>query len=118
MLKQEFTELFLKCAHDALAYAEKKLGMPLSDDFDVELHGAGVSGEIISRDRALELLYLGEDRFWRIIDVGVKAVVGGKPRLFVRSSGHEPSSFEETCNTPPGNGPFKVVELLNIHVED
>jgi hypothetical protein len=118
MNKQEFAELFLRCARQALASAQKQLGVPLSDDFDIELHGAGVPGELVSQRRAVDLMYVGEGLFYRIIDIGVKAVIKGKAILFVRISAHQPSSFEQTWNTPKGNGPFKIIEPTNIHVDD
>lgn len=118
MTKEDFSALFLKCARQALADAQRRLGVPLSDDFEVELHGAGLSGEIVSRERAVELMYAGENLFYICIDIAVKAVIKGKAILFTRISGHEPSSFERTWNTPPGNGPFIIMEALNISVVD
>jgi hypothetical protein len=117
MNKQEFGQLFLRCARQALASTQKQLDVPLADDFDIELHGAGISGELISCDRAVELMYIGENLFYRIIDIGVKAVIKNRAIIFARISAHHPLSFEETWNTPKGNGPFKIIETKNIHVE-
>lgn len=118
MNKAEFQQLFLDNVRQALGYAEQETSRHVSDEFDVELHGAGISGEIISPVRAVDLMYVGEDRFYRIIDIGVKAVIKDRAVVFVRISDHHPSSFRDTWNTPKGNGPFKVIEPANIQVKD
>ena len=58
---------------------------------------------------AIDLLYLGRDKFFVFIDIGVLDSSDDYTLLFVRPSGHKPVPFEETWNTPPGNGPFKIL---------
>jgi hypothetical protein len=114
MSKEEFRQLFLTNVASALADAEGQLGRKLSKDFDVELHGAGCTGEVISPVQALDRIYLGDDVFFRIIDIGVKSVTKDRAVVFVRVSAHPPSKFSDTWNTPKGNGPFKVVASMQI----
>jgi hypothetical protein len=118
MNKDDFTSLFLISVRQALAEAQKRISVPFSQEFDIELHGGGVPGKITPLHRVVDIMYLGEELFYVIIDVGVKAIIKRKPIVFVRISDHEPSSFEKTWNTPRGNGPFKVIEAVNIHIDD
>ena len=118
MDKNKFANLFRQCSMRALEDAQRRLNMVLSDDFDVELHGAGVSGDIILRDRAIDLMYISEDKFYRVIDIAVKRVVTNRAVLFVRISAHEPSSFQHTWNAATGFGPFKVIESKSIKIEN
>ena len=113
MDKSEFQQLFLHTVHRALENVSRGIGIPLSAEFDIELHGGGVPGEIISQDRAVDIMYLGEDKFYRVIDVGVKHIdSNNRARVFVRISSHQPSTFENTWNDPPGTGPFKVIDPM------
>jgi hypothetical protein len=119
MTKEEFRELFLKNVRLALADAKRQVDIPLSSEFDIELHGGGVPGEIITLERAVDVMYLGENLFYPFIDIGVVAVTKGRPRIFVRITGYPPSAFDLTWNTPKGNGPFRVLGAAsNLRVED
>jgi len=68
-------------------------------------------------DEVLEELYLGPDKFFRIVDVAVLRVLRDRCVVFVRVSGHPPASFADTWNQPKGSGPFKQLESLAIQVE-
>ncbi|HZP75456.1 MAG TPA: hypothetical protein VFB45_04885 [Pseudolabrys sp.] len=114
MTKNEFRALFLENARRAIAEGCSTIATPASDEFDIELHGAGVAGESVSLDQAVDRMYLTEDSFYSVIDVGVKKVVAGKPTLFVRISAYPPTDFDHTWNTPKGAGPFKIVLPLNL----
>jgi hypothetical protein len=118
MHKEEFAQLFLKNVQAALAEAETRLGVAFAPEFEIEFHGCGVPGDTISPQRAVDIMYLGEDRFYRIVDIGVKSVTKNKATIFVRVSGHRPSSFEETWNTPKGNGPFKIIESMSLRADN
>src|ERR1043166_5945360 len=74
MTKEEFKDLFLRNVEQAMAVARRVATLPLHPDFDIELHGAGEIGRITPLDRVIDLMYLGEDTFYPIIDIGVKAV--------------------------------------------
>src|SRR4051794_13806344 len=63
--KDEFQRLFLGAIAHALARAEKVLGASVPRTFDIKLHGCGVAGEIVSPERAVDLIYLDEFRFFR-----------------------------------------------------
>ena len=67
---------------------------------------------------AIHDLYLGTDRFYRIIDVAVIEVGKGHTTVFVRASDHKPASFEQTWNDPPGSGPFKQLIADSIKVSE
>jgi hypothetical protein len=63
-------------------------------------------------------MYLDEDIFHRVIDIGVKSIVRGSPVVFVRISGHAPSSFDNAWNSPRGSGPFEIIEPFKIDIID
>jgi hypothetical protein len=59
-------------------------------------------------------LYVGPDRFYRVVDVGVVEVQRDRTVIFMCVSGHPPSSFADTWNQPKGAGPFKQIESAVI----
>ena len=65
----------------------------------------------------LEVLYLGPDTFFRIVDVAVLRVLSDRCVVFMRVSGHRPGSFSESWNQPEGSGPFKQIDSETIGVE-
>jgi hypothetical protein len=65
----------------------------------------------------LEVLYLGPDRFFRIVDVAVLWVLNDRCVVFMRVSSHKPRSFAETWSQPEGSGPFKQIDSQAIEVE-
>jgi hypothetical protein len=107
MTKPEFKRRFLKELQEAARLAEGQLGRSVPRHFVIELHGAGHSGVAMSPAAAVDALYLGGDRFYRIIDFGVVDVGSSAKTVFVRASDHKPSSWDRTWNSPPGSGPFK-----------
>ena len=111
----KFRDAFHNELEKAARDADKLLGCPVPRDFEIELHGAGSAGVIVPAETAVKSLYLDEDHFYRIIDFGVIGVGQKITRIFVRASAHEPASFGQTWNTPPGRGPFKQIgPALNI----
>ena len=113
MTKDEFRELFLKALEKAANGADTQLGTRVPRSFLVELHGAGCAGQRFEVDEALERLYLDEDRFYKIIDVAVIALMPEKSVAFVRVSGHAPVEFEGTWDARE-LGPFKQMEPMKI----
>ncbi len=116
MTKDEFKELFDGALKSAAAHAEQRLNRQLPTDFQIMLHGAGHRGDLLSPSEAVDALFLGENKFYRVIDVAVVAVSDQFTRVFVSASGHEPGSFEQTWNEPPGSGPFKQVFSKEIEI--
>jgi len=112
MNKSEFVELFRKNVERAILVGETVFSTSMPKGLLCELHGSGYSGATLSIDEVENLLFIDEDTFYRIIDIGIKLVGSNDYRLFVRISPHPPSSFEDTWNNPDGNGPFKVLEPL------
>ncbi|HTB43270.1 MAG TPA: hypothetical protein VK741_06560 [Acetobacteraceae bacterium] len=115
MTKTEFHELFLRALNIAADNAEAKLAEQIPRSFVVELHGAGCDGRSVPVDEAVTRIYLGGDRFYRIIDVAVTEILPGKTVVFARVSGHEPASYDHTFD-PAGLGPFK--QILAEHMVD
>jgi hypothetical protein len=113
--KEEFRELFMRALSTAASVIDGNVTAPTSRSFLIELHGAGVSGQLMSVDSALDLLYLGDDRFFRIIDVAIRELRSDASVAFVRVSGHAPSDFSDTVD-PAGLGPFK--QLVAAHIDD
>lgn len=114
MDRREFQTLFLNNVRASLTEARKRVAFADCHDFEIELHGGGFDGRVTRLDDAIDVMYLGPSLFYRIIDIGVKALVDGMPLVFVRISGHPPGRFEQTWNTPNGNGPFKLIEAIAI----
>jgi len=106
MDKSDFAGLFEKAVERAL----KEAGLP-SLSPPVEFRGASIRHNPLTVEQALDALWLGDDRFYFIIDVGVLVGGEGLPMLFVRPSGHEPRAFSETWN-PDDLGPFKSIGPL------
>ena len=114
MRKNEFKSLFLRVLEEASQEVEIKMGIQISRNFEIRLYGAGSSNLPLDIDAALNLLYISEEQFYRIIDVSIIAIGKDKTQVFVRTSDHKPSSFEKTWNTPHGYGPFKQLIAKDI----
>ena len=107
MNKEGFKRLFSKKVKEALNNARLTKTEPSIIVY--ELHGAGSRGETLLLEELLDKIYIDSEHFFRIIDIGVLASSKDCIKVFVRLSDHKPSSFEETWNNPPGNGPFKIL---------
>jgi hypothetical protein len=106
--KDDFRELFLRALKSAADKAEEKLEKPIPRSFVVELRAPGSPERTLSVDEALDQIYLGNDRFYRIIDVAIKKLLPGEAVAFVRVSGHLPAEFSKTWD-PFTLGPFKQI---------
>lgn len=114
MSKDEFRNLFMSALNAAADAAERRLGHPISRDFDIELHALDSPGHTVTLETALDKLYLAADQLYPLIDVAVKELKPNSTLAFVRVSGRPPvSSFEQTWD-PAGTGPFKQIEAVNI----
>ena len=116
MTKQEFQQRFEAALEGAVQNAEHQLRRTLSRQLRIRLYGADHAGDLLEVNQATDALYLGEDLFYRIIDIAVIAVHSQVTLLFVRASGHAPTVFEHTWNHPPGSGPFKQLLAKTIKV--
>jgi hypothetical protein len=117
MTRDEFGRLFESALETAATNAQGILKRKVPRSFGIRLHGAGHRGErVMDVNAAANALYLGENRFYRIIDVCVVEVSGDVSTVFVRASAHQPGSLEETWNDPPGSGPFKQLWAQEIKV--
>jgi hypothetical protein len=116
MTKQDFGELFKAALELAALNAEERLGHAVPRNVKVVLHGAGYSGALMSPEEALDTIYLGEDLFYRIIDVAIIEVGQETAKVFLRVSQHDPGNFSQTWNTPPGSGPFKQLVADEITI--
>jgi hypothetical protein len=114
MTRQEFRKLFDQALDLAADNAAQKLKRPVSRNFEIEMHGPSDHSQLLSEDEAFKSLYLGPDRFYRVVDVSVIGVGNDVCRVFVRVSGHVPASLRETWNQPPGSGPFKQLLAQEI----
>jgi len=114
MTKQEFRDIFRHALEKAVQNAESKLGHAIPHDLRIELHGQAAHPRQMSVDEALDALYLGPDKFFRVIDVAVRNVSNTTTTVFMGISGHAPCRLEETWNDPPGAGPFKQIMAERI----
>ena len=116
MNKEEFRLIFEQALEMAAQNADAKLGHPVPRRFEVEMHGLAPHPRILGKDQAFEEIYLGPDRFYRIIDIAVRRVRADTCTVYMRISGHVPGLLEQTWNRPPGSGPFKQILAKNIEV--
>lgn len=108
MTKGKFHRLFLQALNIAAENADATLGRRVPRQFDIELHATGASRDTMSIEQALDHIYLGDNRFYKIIDVAIRRVLPGTSVAFVRVSGHPPGPFSETWD-PSELGPFKQI---------
>ncbi len=108
MTKDDFRNLFVRALNAAADNAEARVGRPVPRSFEIELHAPGSSVCLLNIDQAVDRVYLGPDRYYRIIDVAVRRLLPDRSVVFVRVSGHQPTPFEETWS-PADLGPFKQV---------
>jgi hypothetical protein len=118
LTRREFAERFHRALEEAAQLAAGEVGHAIPRTFLVELHGAGYSRVEMTPEAAVEALYLGGTLFYRIIDIAVIAVSASTSTVFVRASGHEPSTWDRTWNDPPGSGPFKQLVAARIRLTD
>lgn len=113
MSKEKFLNLFLSELERSAKTTREQLKLNLPDNFRVELHGAGGDGRIYSLSEAIDKLFLNDSRFFRIIDIAVKAITNTETIFFVRVSGHVPCAWSETWD-PVRSGPFKQLGAIRV----
>jgi hypothetical protein len=114
MTKSDFRKLFLKALNAAADNAEATLTTPVPRSFRIELHAPRSMGTVMNVDEALDQIWLGNNRFYKIIDVAIKEALPGKSLAFVRVSGHAPTGFESTWD-PSRLGPFKQITAEQVN---
>jgi hypothetical protein len=109
--RDEFRKLFERVIENAAKNAELIFKIHKPRTFHIEIIGAGRSRRILPPDVAVNDLYINENDFWKVINVGVTEIntTYQFSIISLTVSGHEPGPLEDTWNTPPGNGPFKQV---------
>lgn len=117
MTKNEFLSLFENALELAAKNAETFLGYAVPRTFEIEFHGLSSSSRLLSKESAFDKLYLGPDKFYRLIDISVRKISDQVCTVFLRISGHSPSAFDQTWNQPIGSGPFKQLLATQIEVE-
>ena len=113
MTKKGFRNLFLQALKAAAEAARINVAKAAAHSFLIELHAPGSPDRLVSVDEAVDQIYLGSDRFYRIIDVAIRRVQSGNPVAFVRVSGHSPGAFSQTWD-PANLGPFKQIYAETI----
>jgi hypothetical protein len=73
------------------------------------------AGRLLTVDQAVDEIYLGSDKFYRIIDVAIQKILADQTIAFVRVSGHPTGRFSQTWD-PTDLGPFK--QILSQTIED
>lgn len=109
MTKKKFAELFATVIERAIAEAERSVGHNLSNHVEIKLFGASYSGQTLNLPSVIDVLYLDEHRFYKLIDVAVMESDKYSTYLFVRVSDHEPGTWEDTYDPYNGMGPFKLL---------
>lgn len=118
MIKDEFTRLFEAAIETAARNAEQKLAHEVPKSFQILLYGGGHSGTLLKPPAAVDILYLGEDKFYLILDVAVVEVNKESTTVFIRASDHRPGTWEQTWNDPVGSGPFKQIISTDIKISE
>jgi len=104
----DFLLLLQEALNLAADNAEAKLQKPIPRSFLIRLHAFGLDDHLLSVDDALDKLYLGSNRFFRIIDVAIVEIRPDASIVFVRPSGHQPDAWSTTWG-PTTHGPFKQI---------
>jgi hypothetical protein len=111
MTKGDFRKLFLKALNAAADNAEARLAIPVPRSFKIELHAPRSTGTAMGVDEALDQIWLGNSRFYRIIDVAIKeALPGNRWRLCASADTRQPAlgsvriSVCEACSVSPTTG--------------
>ena len=78
----------------------------LDVNFELNLYG---TSEWTSVDDLVELVYITDELFYRIIDVAVLKITPEYVRFLVRPSGHDPVPLHETRAYVEGWGPFNCI---------
>ncbi|MDM7921935.1 MAG: hypothetical protein QUS14_06515 [Pyrinomonadaceae bacterium] len=116
MTKEEFKNLLVSSLELAAKYAEEKLDIRIPRDFQILLFGAGHNGDLLSVKEVVDVLYLGPELFYRVIDLSVVKVSATYATVFARVSGHSPGDFESTWNDPKTCGPFRQLIAEEIEI--
>ena len=117
MTFETFKVLFLAQLEAAAQEAEADLKITVPRSFEIELYGAGASGERCTTEEAAVLLFISETESYFVIDIAILAVSDNSTKVFVRASGHAPVQYERTWNAQSGMGPLKRI-YANIAVID
>jgi len=112
--KSEFGALLLRSLEAAAESAERRLGIAISRNLEIQFEGFSPHPRKLTGDQAVDELYVGPDRFYRVVNVGVVEVRKERTVVSMCVSGHPPSSFADTWNQPNGAGPFKQIEWADI----
>lgn len=116
MTKKQFTELFFESIEECAQIADESLGRHVPREFRLRIYGAGRSGDEVSLSDALEIFYINERLFYKIIDLSVVKVEPLSTVVFARISDHIPGTFESTWS-PTGSGPFRKLIADEILVD-
>ena len=109
MNREEFKTLFEHALEMAAENAETKLGRIVPRKFEIEIHGLAPHPRLLNKEDAFGAIYLGPERFYRVIDLSVRRVGKDVCTVFMGISGHAPGPLSQTWDQPPGSGPFKQV---------
>jgi hypothetical protein len=117
MTKEQFRTLFARALRRAAVQEEERIGRPVPRIFEFELPPGDEPRMLLSFDEVLDRLYLGTDRMYRIVDISIKELRPLSSIVFVRPSGHSPSSLEDTW-APNDLGPFKILVATPVKIID
>ena len=106
--RAEFTELFEEALTEAISLAEETVGARTNDQVVFLVYGAGFDGELMLKDAAVEAIFINNESFYRVIDIGVFDTDPEQTTIWLRVSGHAPGPFSESWD-PNHLGPFKTV---------
>jgi hypothetical protein len=109
--RDQFREIFDTTLEAVARLVESSKGSPIPRNFKVEIRGLGGVNNPLSPDQAFDVLYLGDEQYYLIIDVTVSGVSDEYIVVRMQVTGHGPGIFAKTWNRPEGAGPFKLINL-------
>lgn len=108
MTKFEFGQLFQRCIERSATVTEETFGRKIPRNYLFECHFREYAGAHIGFSEVLDNIYIDGEHFYVIIDVAIMGVRDDVSLVFVRPSGHQPTSFDKTW-LPNDLGPFKIL---------
>lgn len=113
MNKEKFKSLFCRALVIAAEKAESRAKIIVPRTFMIDLQAFGYSGGLLTCAQIINRIYIGEDKFYRIIDVAITGIHPKYAVAFARVSGHSPSVFSDTLS-PNELAPFNIMTSTKI----
>ena len=112
MNEMEFTNAFREVVEKSIHDVEIHLGKALSRDVVIKMYGLDMDGVNMSPEEFIDIVYINDESGYRLIDIMVVELIGTRPVIFARVSGHTPAPYSMSWNGE--KGPFKQLIAENL----